>query len=434
MTPQSSFMIVAPIIEGQRDALENCLATMNVAPGVANPDNTIIPFAYFNQLHTARLVILESKTGQDIRAFGWQPRDWQPSLALIGEVDGDCHEFLALLAVVAEPGLNRLFAHCKGFQEHRGSLLSYLLENQADSAASYVNWVGRTVQQVQEEARLQRSMAKALPAIVESSDPADVRHIRQALLTHVEQAQHNGDLSLTPEARTPLGYRLRNWLDLLGLPLVLLLLSPLLILAAPLLLWTLRRHERRDPDIDIRPDSQHIQSLSEIEDIDVSNQFNVFGDVKPGLFRYWLLKSIMRLVDYSARHIYRRGFLARIKTIHFARWVFLDQNRSMYFGSLYDGSLESYMDDFINKVAFGLNLTFSHGVGYPRTRWLIKGGAELEQAFKATLRRHQLPSQVWYHAHPGLTALDMARNARIRRGLENYPDDDEAIRQWLRDI
>jgi hypothetical protein len=35
----------------------------------------------------------------------------------------------------------------------------------------------------------------------------------------------------------------------------------------------------------------------------------------------------------------------------------------MLFASNYDGSLESYMDDFINKVAWGLNLVFSNGVG-----------------------------------------------------------------------
>ncbi len=32
------------------------------------------------------------------------------------------------------------------------------------------------------------------------------------------------------------------------------------------------------------------------------------------------------------------------------------------------------MDDFINKVGWGLNLLFSNGVGWPRTRWLVHGG------------------------------------------------------------
>ncbi len=48
------------------------------------------------------------------------------------------------------------------------------------------------------------------------------------------------------------------------------------------------------------------------------------------------------------------------------------------------------MDDFINKVGWGLNLVFSNGVGYPRTQWLIKGGAKFEGKYKKTLRRNQL--------------------------------------------
>jgi len=427
-------MIVVPVIPSQRDALESTLHSMNLAAGKVDPDNTIIPFAQFSTLHTARLVILQANTGDDIRTYGWQPHHWQVSLALLGDVDGDATEFLAQLAVVAPSGLSMIFRHCEGYSEHQGSLLEFLKAHERRSAATYVNWIGRTVRSVSEDAKLQRSLSDALPDIVESAGRENTRHIRQQLLDHVQHEVHAGRLSLISDARTPLRYRLLTILHLVGLPVLLLVLSPLLLVLAPFVLWRLRSLETSDPDIDIRPDKRHLSSLSAIEDHDTSNQFNVFGDIKPGVFRYALLKVVMVLVNYTARHIYRRGNLGRVRTIHFARWVFLNGNRSMYFASLYDGSLESYMDDFINKVAFGLNLTFSHGVGYPRTRWMIKGGAESEQPFKDTLRRHQLPSQVWYMAHPGLTAIDMARNARIRRGIEVYPTDDKLIRDWLADI
>ncbi|HZC43344.1 MAG TPA: hypothetical protein VE195_04160, partial [Acidobacteriaceae bacterium] len=135
--------------------------------------------------------------------------------------------------------------------------------------------------------------------------------------------------------------------------------------------------------------------------------------------------------DYTARHIFNRGRLARVTTIQFARWVFLDGKRRVIFASNYDGSLESYMDDFINKVAFGLNLVFSNGLGYPRTRWLILDGAKDEQTFKEFLRRHQMPTQVWYNAYPGLTALDKKRNALIREGLERSSMTDSEVKEWL---
>jgi len=434
MTPQSSFMIVVPIIADKRKALQTLLDSMNTRAGQVNAENAIFPFAHYDTLHTARFVVIDSNTADDIKTYGWQPYDYPAALAFLGDVDGDQADFLAHIAISACEGLSRIYQHCDGFSTHKGSMLAYLQQHSTPPAASYVNWVGRTVRQVHEEAQLQASLSSKLDSIVDSIGRENRRQLRQELLTHVQRELHGGRLSLTPEAGTPWRYRIRNTLDLIGFPFVLLLLAPFLIIIAPLVIWCLRIVEKYDPDIDIRPEREHLDQLSVIEDHDVSNQFNVYGDIKPGRFRYCLLKSVMRVVDYTARHVYRRGFLARVRTIHFARWVFLNNQRSMFFASMYDGSLESYMDDFINKVAFGLNLTFSHGIGYPRTRWMIKGGAESEQPFKDTLRRHQLPSAVWYRAHPGLTAFDMARNARIRQGVEHYPRDDRSIAHWLSEI
>jgi hypothetical protein len=89
------------------------------------------------------------------------------------------------------------------------------------------------------------------------------------------------------------------------------------------------------------------------------------------------------------------------------------------------------MDDFINKVAFGLNVVFCNGIGYPTTNWLVLDGAKDEQTFKNFLRRHQLPTQVWYNAFPGLTAHDRRRNSLIREGLEQASMSDPEIQAWL---
>ena len=101
------------------------------------------------------------------------------------------------------------------------------------------------------------------------------------------------------------------------------------------------------------------------------------------------------------------------------------------FCSNYDGSLESYMDDFINKVAFGLNVVFSNGIGYPKTNWLFFQGAKDEQKFKYFIRRHELPTEVWYNGHSGLTNFDLFRNARIRSGLEQQSMTNAEAVQWL---
>jgi hypothetical protein len=194
----------------------------------------------------------------------------------------------------------------------------------------------------------------------------------------------------------------------------------------------LRCREKRDPEIAPPPDPNHVKRLADLEDHDVANQFSALGSVKPGHFRRWTVSFLVWILDYGARHIFNRGHLTRVSTIHFARWVFLDDKRRLFFASNYDGSLESYMDDFINKVAWGLNLVFSNGVGYPRTNWLILDGAKDEQKFKRFIRRHELPTEVWYNAHPGITAFEMERNSRIREGLGKAFMTDSEIREWLR--
>jgi len=89
------------------------------------------------------------------------------------------------------------------------------------------------------------------------------------------------------------------------------------------------------------------------------------------------------------------------------------------------------MDDFIDKVAWGLNAVFSNGYGYPRTNWLVRDGAKDEEAFKDYLRVHQVLTPVWYSAYPDLTAANVENNARIRSGLYGDMTSEEAA-AWLR--
>ena len=163
----------------------------------------------------------------------------------------------------------------------------------------------------------------------------------------------------------------------------------------------------------------------------MTNQYTALGSLKPGLFRRWLLTVLLVLVDWACRHFFTRGHLARVQSIHFARWVFIDDKTRVVFVSNYDGGHQAYMDDFINTVAWGLNLLFSNGIGC-RTRWLILDGARIEQRFKYFQRRHQLPTQVWYKAYPGLALVDLKRNASIREGLERETMSDAEALAWLR--
>jgi hypothetical protein len=62
----------------------------------------------------------------------------------------------------------------------------------------------------------------------------------------------------------------------------------------------------------------------------------------------------------------------------------------------------------------------------------VLDGAKDEQKFKYFIRRHELPTEVWYNAHPGLTAVELERNGHIRAGLERPTMTDAEAREWLR--
>jgi hypothetical protein len=68
------------------------------------------------------------------------------------------------------------------------------------------------------------------------------------------------------------------------------------------------------------------------------------------------------------------------------------------------------------------------------TAWVTAHACLLDGADEQvrTFRRHELPTEVWYNAHPGLTAVELERNGHIRAGLEQPTMTDAEAREWLR--
>src|SRR5690349_20745597 len=161
MTPQSNFMIAAPVLPEREDSLRTLLATMNFRPGVANPDNSLFPFGQFGRLHFARFVILEDDTLDDLARYGESFPDAPVWLAFLGDCDGPAGRALEAFAARAEAGLRQIFQHCGGFSPE-GDLLRWMQTHAVQPAAQYVNWVGRTVRQAREEAALHAELRDCL--------------------------------------------------------------------------------------------------------------------------------------------------------------------------------------------------------------------------------------------------------------------------------
>ncbi|EPE94819.1 hypothetical protein [Rhizobium grahamii] len=427
MPVSSTFMFVSQLDPDRREALELLLSTMTSEPGLADPNNSVVPFARLPGLHFARIVILDDNTAADNGAYGIATNPAPPKLAFLGDIDGRGEDFVKDLAGFAGPGLSRIFSHCLDFNP-AVPLAAWLTAHNVEPVVNYSNWPGRTVRQVHDEAALRAALISYLPQERGlAASPSDLhRRLRNRAMKEGRKPAARQAVSLEE--------RLREALDLAISVVFLVVLSPLLLFVAPLFLLILRHRETTDASMLARPSEEHLKSLVVREDFQVTNQFSAYGTVKPGRFRLWTLIFVFWVLGVTTRHLYTKGRLARVGSIHFARWVFFDNHRHLFFGSNYDGSLEAYMDDFVNKAAFGLNLVFSNGIGYPRTRYLILDGAKDEQAFKYYIRRHQLPTEVWYKAYPGLTTADIARNARVREGLDSARLSDVLARQWLAEL
>jgi hypothetical protein len=430
MTPQASFMILAAIDPQREVQLRQLLASMNHAPGRVDSNNALISFEQFETLHFARLLIVDDKTIDDIRVYGLNPGTYPLYLTFLGDIDGERDAFLEKLAKLAPTGLRSIFSCCEGFTSGT-DLVTWMKQHSYSSAAEYQNWPGRTVRRVREEAALHQALEDYIKNNASVLMDLAPREIHIELRRFINQQTSSGKLTLSAEDPTPADWEIRSLLHKVGVPLLFLIASPILVPIGLIGLMRLRELETTDPELCPRVDPAYSNDLALLEDHDVTNQFTAMGSLKPGTVRLWTAMFVLLVIDWFARHVFARGRLGRVRTIHFARWVFLDGRKRVVFLSNYDGSLESYMDDFINKVGFGLNLVFSNGVGYPRTNFLIKEGCSDERKFKEYLRRHQLPTQVWYYAYPGLTAVDLERNGLIRQGIEAASMSVQEASEWV---
>ena len=236
--------------------------------------------------------------------------------------------------------------------------------------------------------------------------------------------------AVTPPGKPSLKYILlrgTGWWTLLKT----LISLPFIIVFLPLIAIILRYKEKTDATFPRTRYNKEDEKTAAREDKIVQNQMTLLVDMKPGLFRLFMLKFVFSAIEILARYRFTKGKLAGIPTIHFARWVFAPKKQGLLFFSNYGGSWESYLGDFIDKAAVGLTAIWSNSVLFPRTRWLINCGATDEERFKVWARAQQMITDVWYTAYKTLTVKNIINNKEIRKGLSGNLTD-EQILEWLR--
>ncbi len=205
----------------------------------------------------------------------------------------------------------------------QGDLLEWMRAHEIRVVANYVNRVGRTVCQITQECALRRALSTRVSSIA-TVNSARAEQTRRVLRSFVHAEVAAGRLAVTPPARTPSMSQTAKILCLIAIPMIGLIALPVIIALLPFVLLTLCNRERNDPENFPSPDLQALRVRRQLEDRDVTNQFSSLGSVKLGFLRRWLVSLVLVLTKDASRHVFTRGHLGSVLTIHFARWVPID--------------------------------------------------------------------------------------------------------------
>lgn len=515
MSEQHALTVIVPVPDEKIEGLQALLNAVgrNItnpgAPGAGSvklewvrdylpPSHTIqqgphfIEFGRLTTVHFLRWVLLEparDATGGLIAA----------NLAFSTDYDGPFEEHVNELVMVAEPALRAIYSFCDPSPGNE-SLQAYLSAHRRQEAAFYRGHPGRSTQQIltvdnqsEEEQRLVLELELDRVHATRAATPSTIiERLRQATgRSGWKSAPSSGSppgiatrtLVLVAFAGlTPLGilYGIGTHLfDQIPARVLFTVSMPLLafaLFAALLNLLNRIEHGREqrilqregppqqvdgsiDPYVADRSDVR-LRMVTELEDRGplVQNQLTHVVNVKPGIVRLALLRTVLATGNFLTHTLFVRGILTGIATIHFARWVLIDDNRRLLFFSNYDFSWESYLGDFIDQASDGLTGIWCNTTLFPRTRihtvsglvrltifvlrflpwfsWLpavhvFEGGARREQEFKRWTRDHQVPTQVWYSAYPRFSVTNVNGNTEIAQGLFQ-PLTGDVQAAWLR--
>lgn len=417
MTHQHPLTLVTPVKEGEHDKLQALLMQMRADVQAGVPQS----FQSLDTIHYARWILLEPKD-----ADGKPETDVPVRLVFSSNYDGEEDAHLTGLTTLCAPFIDHLYGYCVDYPSGAGrtpeSRKEYLSKWKVKESAFFVGAPGRTLPQIRQENELRDYVWDRINASDWKGKSA--REIHQSLKQDVLGK------SVFQWARQPTTIPGVRWLGMVLLGLVLLILSPLI------LIWIILIHflyERTDEPLGLTPSQvsgAHIKELEEYEDLANQNQFTQVLIMKPGKMRLLTLQGLMLFAKALISFLFVNGKLMGIPTIHFARWVMIDDQKRMLFFSNFDGSWQQYLGDFIDKSGWGLTGIWSNTMKFPRTNFLFTGGAYDAEHFLAWSRYFQVPTAVWYCAYPHLSIKNIINNSYIRNEL--FRDLDEgAARQFL---
>ncbi|MEP7252737.1 MAG: hypothetical protein ABI683_10165 [Ginsengibacter sp.] len=374
-------------------------------------------FKQLGTLHYARWFVLRDDSFRDKAAFPIPER-----LVFSSNFDGGEEEHIAGLVKVFPEYFDELYECCEGYPEpaarNTESRKNYLNKWKVKASAFYVGAPGRSLQQIRQEDRLKDYIWNII-----NENKWDGKTAVQAQKFIQQKVDANPEFEWSKELSPVASI---NWLGMIIMSLIILILLPVLII------WILVLHffyEKRDTNCEATRSQLNddlVRRLESDEDLFNQNQFTQVLVMKPGKVRLITVLALMLFAKTLIRNFFIKGKLMGIPTIHFARWVLIDDNKHMMFFSNFDGSWNQYLCDFIDKSGWGLTGIFSNTVKFPKTKFLFTGGAYDEEHFLAWSRGTQILTQVWYSAYHHLSIKNIVNNTLIRNELRKNLSEKQA--------
>jgi hypothetical protein len=437
MIKQHPLILLTPVLPEKLDSLNERLNRIKKALQAGSETE----FPKVSTVHYCRWVILDRDSFRDEPAIPVSTR-----LIFSSNFDGDENNHLEELVTNLTGYIDEVYECCEGYPEPAArtteSRKNYLKKWAVKTTAFYIGAPWRSVQQIKDEDKLRDYIWHYI--MNNKWDGQSAIEVHRAIRKEINNK------SEFDWSKQPAEVKKENWFIftvyiLLGLPLL-----PFMLL---FILYIHFFHERRDKNGQLLlseiPDHK-VRRLEEDEDLFPQNQFTQVAVMKPGFARKLNYKIWMLRTRILAGHIFVRGKLLNIPTIHFARWVSIDDDKHVLFFSNFDGSWQQYLGDFIDQSGWGLSGIFSNTVNFPKTHFMgllgivpgmplkfpgtnfvLTGGAYDEEHFLAWSRSTQIPTQVWYSAYHHLSIKNILNNTEIRNDL--YKDlNEKQAQQFLK--
>jgi len=389
-------------------------------------NNAIVPFGNLKTLHFASFVLHEPAKAAEKEKYGFR-------LVFENNFDGSLDPYLDDLCDKVGPGLHRIYLQCQDYPaadaSDREGLKAYLKSCVVRPNAYHIGNTGRAAPRITDERTFRDTLELRADELVIAGKPSSASELFNALRNFADTTPPLSQLK-DPGPRQNFFEHYWPWLNLVVQGLIaiafIVLLFPLVIILALVLFYK----EKTDSVNSGAADDANIRKLVASEDhtTSVQNHMASITTVKDGWLRRRTLWLVLWAVNLLARANATHGQLSGIPSIHFAHWSMIDGGQRLLFLSNFDGSWENYLDDFIDKAHTGLTAVWSNTVDFPRTQYLINGGATDGPRFKAVARDSQTVTNAWYSAYRDLTVQGIDNNSSIREELRTPQTDAQS---WL---